>query len=79
MSKKFKVVISVLVALLLLTASGTAVAMAQEEPEPDPTGISRSFSQNSRNSGNSARRFDWCIEAVATGDTGGVPGQREWY
>ena len=34
MSKKFKVVISVLIAVLLLTASGTAVAMAQDGPEP---------------------------------------------
>ena len=33
MSKKFKVIISVLVAVLLLIASGTAVAMAQDEPE----------------------------------------------
>ena len=33
MSRKFKVIISVLVAVLLLTASGTAVAMAQDEPE----------------------------------------------
>jgi len=33
MSRKFKVIISVLVAVLLLTASGTAVAMAQDEAE----------------------------------------------
>jgi hypothetical protein len=37
MSKKFKVVISVLVAVLLLTASGTAIAMAQDEPTPQTT------------------------------------------
>ena len=36
MSRKFKVLISVLIAVLLLTASGTAVAMAQDEPDTAP-------------------------------------------
>jgi len=36
MSKKFKVLVSVLVAVVLLTVSGTAVAMAQDEPDADP-------------------------------------------
>jgi len=36
MSKRVKVLVSVLVAVLLLVASGTAIAMAQEEEEPAP-------------------------------------------
>jgi len=36
MSKKMKVLVSVLVAVLLLTVGGTAIAMAQEEEEPAP-------------------------------------------
>ena len=36
MSKRMKVLVSVLVAVLLLIASGTAIAMAQEEEEPEP-------------------------------------------
>ena len=36
MSKRMKVLISVLVAVLLLTVGGTAIAMAQEEEEPAP-------------------------------------------
>ena len=36
MSKKLKVIVSVLVAVLLLATSGTAVVMAQDEPEPTP-------------------------------------------
>lgn len=36
MSKKFKVVVSVLVAVIMLATSGTAVVMAQDEPEPTP-------------------------------------------
>ena len=36
MSKRMKVLVSVLVAVLLLVASGTAIAMAQEEEEPAP-------------------------------------------
>ena len=36
MSRKFKVLISVLIAVLLFTASGAAVAMAQDEPEATP-------------------------------------------
>lgn len=36
MSKKMKVIVSVLVAVLLLTVGGTAIAMAQEEEEPAP-------------------------------------------
>jgi len=37
MSKKFKVIVSVLIAVLLLTFGGTAVALAQDEPEADQT------------------------------------------
>lgn len=36
MSKKFKVIVSVLLAVLMLATSGTAVVMAQDEPEPTP-------------------------------------------
>ena len=36
MSKKMKVLVSVLMAVLMLVASGTAIAMAQEEEEPSP-------------------------------------------
>lgn len=36
MSKRVKVLVSLLVAVLMLVASGTAVAMAQEEEEPAP-------------------------------------------
>ena len=36
MSKKLKVIVSVLIAVLLLTASGTAVAMAQDESDTAP-------------------------------------------
>ena len=36
MSKRMKVLVSVLVAVLLLTVGGTAIAMAQEEEEPAP-------------------------------------------
>ena len=35
MSKKFKVIISLLVAVLLLAISGTTIAMAQDEPDAD--------------------------------------------
>ena len=37
MSKKVKVIISVLAVALLLTVGGTAMVMAQEEPEEEPT------------------------------------------
>jgi len=37
MSKKMKVLVSVLAAILLLTVSGTAMVMAQEEPDEEPT------------------------------------------
>ena len=36
MSKKMKVLVSVLVAILVLTVGGTAIALAQEEEEPAP-------------------------------------------
>ena len=36
MSKKVKIIISILIATLLLTIGGTTVAMAQDEPEPTP-------------------------------------------
>ena len=36
MSKKIKVLVSVLVAVLLLTVGGTTIAMAQEEEESAP-------------------------------------------
>lgn len=36
MSKKMKILASVLVAVLLLTVGGTTLAMAQEEEEPEP-------------------------------------------
>ena len=35
MSKKVKVIISMVMALILLTIGGTAVALAQDEPAPD--------------------------------------------
>jgi len=35
MSKKVKVIISVVMAIILLTVSGAAVALAQDEPAPD--------------------------------------------
>ena len=41
MSKKFKVIISVLIATLLLTVGGTAVAMAQDETTPEPQSEAR--------------------------------------
>ena len=37
MSKKMKVLVSVLAAILLLTMGGTAMVMAQEEPDEEPT------------------------------------------
>ncbi len=37
MSKKMKVLVSMLVAVLLLTVGGTAVVLAQEDEEPAPT------------------------------------------
>jgi len=36
MSKKVKVLVSVLVAVVLLTVGGVATVMAQDEPEPTP-------------------------------------------
>ena len=36
MSKRIKVIVSVLAAILLLTVATTATAMAQEEPKPTP-------------------------------------------
>ena len=43
MSKRVKVLVSVLVAVLLLVASGTAIAMAQEEEESAPPVESNGF------------------------------------
>ena len=43
MSKKVKVLISVLVAALLLTVGATAAVMAQEEPTPPPETCGRGF------------------------------------